>query len=32
VDCLGCHGTIAPLPSSMVDRPSELCWLCHQGR
>ncbi len=30
-DCLGCHGKIAPLPSSMVGRPSELCWLCHQG-
>lgn len=29
-DCLGCHGTIAPLPSSMADKPSELCWLCHQ--
>ena len=28
-DCLGCHGTIAPLPSSMRDRPKELCWLCH---
>lgn len=31
-DCLGCHGRIAPLPSSMVDRPAELCWLCHQSR
>jgi hypothetical protein len=31
-DCLGCHGKIAPLPSSMVDKPSELCWLCHQAR
>jgi len=28
-DCLGCHGKIAPLPSSMLDRPKELCWLCH---
>jgi hypothetical protein len=28
-DCLGCHGTIAPLPSSMRDKPKELCWLCH---
>jgi len=31
-DCLGCHGTIAPLPSSMAERPSELCWLCHQDQ
>ncbi len=30
-DCLGCHGRIAPLPATMADKPSELCWLCHQG-
>jgi hypothetical protein len=30
-DCLACHGTIAPLPSSMTNRPANLCWLCHQG-
>ena len=28
-NCLSCHGTVAPLPSSMADRPATLCWLCH---
>lgn len=30
-DCLACHGSIAPLPSSMSDKPRTLCWLCHHG-
>lgn len=30
-DCLACHGSLAPLPSDMVDRPRTLCWLCHHS-
>lgn len=30
-DCLACHGSLAPLPSSMADRPRTLCWLCHHS-
>ena len=28
--CLDCHGTYAHLPSSMVGRNQNECWLCHK--
>jgi len=28
--CLDCHGTYAHLPTSMVGRNQDECWLCHQ--
>jgi hypothetical protein len=28
--CLDCHGTYAHLPSSMVGRNEDECWLCHK--
>ena len=28
--CLDCHGTVAHLPSSMVGRNQDECWLCHK--
>jgi len=28
--CLDCHGTFAHLPSSMVGRNQDECWLCHK--
>jgi hypothetical protein len=28
--CLDCHGTLAHLPSSMVGRNQDECWLCHK--
>ena len=28
--CLDCHGTFAHLPSSMVGRNEDECWLCHK--
>lgn len=28
--CLDCHGTVAHLPSSMVGRDQDECWLCHK--
>jgi hypothetical protein len=28
--CLDCHGTYAHLPSSMVGRDQDQCWLCHK--
>jgi nitrate/TMAO reductase-like tetraheme cytochrome c subunit len=28
--CLDCHGKIAHLPSSMVGRNQDECWLCHK--
>jgi hypothetical protein len=28
--CLDCHGTYAHLPSSMVGRDEDECWLCHK--
>jgi hypothetical protein len=28
--CLDCHGSIAHLPSSMVGRDQDECWLCHK--
>jgi hypothetical protein len=28
--CLDCHGDVAHLPSSMVGRNQDECWLCHQ--
>jgi len=28
--CLDCHGTYAHLPSSMVGRNQDECWLCHK--
>jgi hypothetical protein len=29
--CLDCHGSYAHLPSSMVGRNEDECWLCHQA-
>lgn len=28
--CLECHGSVAHLPSSMVGRNQDECWLCHK--
>ncbi|TAK02588.1 MAG: hypothetical protein EPO36_01690 [Chloroflexota bacterium] len=28
--CLDCHGTFAHLPTSMVGRNQDECWLCHK--
>ena len=28
--CLDCHGTLAHLPTSMVGRDQDECWLCHK--
>lgn len=28
--CLDCHGSVAHLPSSMVGRNQDNCWLCHK--
>jgi len=28
--CLDCHGEVAHLPSSMVGRNQDECWLCHE--
>lgn len=28
--CLDCHGKVAHLPSSMVGRDQDECWLCHK--
>jgi hypothetical protein len=28
--CLDCHGKVAHLPSSMVGRQQDECWLCHK--
>lgn len=28
--CLDCHGGVAHLPSSMVGRNQDQCWLCHK--
>lgn len=28
--CLACHGSVAHLPSSMVGRNQDECWLCHK--
>jgi len=28
--CLDCHGSVAHLPSSMVGRKQDECWLCHK--
>lgn len=28
--CLACHGDVAHLPSTMVGRDPDQCWLCHQ--
>ena len=28
--CLNCHGSVAHLPSSMVGRNQDECWLCHK--
>jgi hypothetical protein len=28
--CLDCHGNVAHLPSSMVGRNQDECWLCHK--
>jgi hypothetical protein len=28
--CLDCHGSVAHLPTSMVGRNQDECWLCHQ--
>jgi hypothetical protein len=28
--CLDCHGSYAHLPTSMVDRDEDECWLCHK--
>lgn len=28
--CLDCHGTVAHLPTSMVGRDQDECWLCHK--
>jgi len=28
--CLDCHGSVAHLPSSMVGRNQDQCWLCHK--
>jgi hypothetical protein len=28
--CLECHGQVAHLPSSMVGRNTDECWLCHK--
>ena len=28
--CLDCHGSVAHLPSSMVARDQDECWLCHK--
>lgn len=28
--CLDCHGDVAHLPSSMVGRNQDECWLCHK--
>ena len=28
--CLDCHGSVAHLPSSMVGRNQDDCWLCHK--
>jgi len=28
--CLDCHGTFAHLPSSMVSKSQDECWLCHK--
>ena len=28
--CLDCHGSVAHLPSSMVGRNQDECWLCHK--
>ncbi len=30
MDCLSCHGTLAPLPEHMTARAGN-CWLCHRG-
>lgn len=29
-NCLDCHGSVAHLPSSMVGRRQDECWLCHK--
>jgi hypothetical protein len=29
-DCLGCHGSSAPLPTDMAHRSESVCWLCHR--
>jgi hypothetical protein len=29
-DCISCHGDTAHLPSTMVGRDPEQCWLCHR--
>ncbi len=28
--CLDCHGSVAHLPTSMVGRKQDECWLCHK--
>jgi hypothetical protein len=28
--CLDCHGSVAHMPSSMVGRNQDECWLCHK--
>ena len=28
--CLDCHGSVAHLPTSMVGRDQDECWLCHK--
>jgi hypothetical protein len=30
--CLDCHGNVAHLPSSMVGRNEDDCWLCHKPK
>jgi hypothetical protein len=29
-NCLDCHGSVAHLPTSMVGRRQDECWLCHK--
>lgn len=29
MQCLNCHGKIAPLPTDMAHRTDRVCWLCH---
>ncbi len=30
MDCLDCHGKVAPLPADMTHRSQKVCWLCHR--
>jgi hypothetical protein len=30
MDCLDCHGSVAPLPSDMTHRSEIVCWICHR--